>query len=263
VCGLLAFGAQTMTDADRAALAELSRVPERRLVECLLDAEDWAEYEFPDLAVASPTRTRLLDRFGQYGIWLACQLIREGVEDGDVLREELVARSGLIELRDVVLSHFGNRALLIKLQTALRKGRGETFAVRQSHDGPIRDAAEVAGGVLEALDTGVPAFEEFALLRHYYHDRDALGLRDGEAAELLRVTGEHGTALALRLGLDARALPGEMIPVAQRRLAHWRARGTEFGADRQTVTAARVLAGAYERMLYHAREAHRHLELDQ
>lgn len=262
VCGLLGCGAQTASDADLDAVEALSALAEDDLTDFLGDAESFAEVEDDALPVPPAMRAALVLKLGVYGIWLAARLMREGLTDRAALRQELLDRSGVGALRDLLISHFGRRALLIKVQSGVRKGRAEILPLRQrvSDSG---EAARAAGGVLEALESSEPAFEEFALLRSYYQDGDTLGLRNGEAEELLRVTGEFGTSLGPRLGLDERSLPGEMIPVAERRLVHWRKRGGRFGVDPRTESTARIMAGAYERMLIHAREAHRHLELDQ
>jgi hypothetical protein len=262
VCGLLAFGSHTLTAADLNALARLAAVPEELLTKRLRYAERFADREYDDLPVGPAERGPLVrHRLGQYGIWLSARLIRSGADES-TLRTELWRRSGMAAVNDLVTSHFGHRALLIKAATSLRKGRDAAFAARREATDGTAERALAAGGALEALELGEPAFEELALLRRYYQDRDALDLREREPDELLRVTGEHGTGLAARLGLDSRALPAELVGAAEERLAHWRRRQAEFGAHPRTVSTARVMCAAYQRFLYHAREARRHLELD-
>jgi hypothetical protein len=258
VAGLLAFGARTLTTGDLEALDALSRLAPERLAKHLRYAQRFATDE--NLPVPSAQRASLIGRrLGQYGIWLAAALMRDGVTDPAALGEELWRRSGVGDLRDLVVSHFGHRATLIKTQTGVRTALDAAFRSRAGVAGRF---ATAAGGALEEFTGGEPAFEEFALLRRYYQDRGSLGLVDGEGEELLRVTGEHGTTISARLGLDRCAPPDELVRAAQERLFYWEARRDAFGAHTQTIATARVLTGAYQRIFYHAREARRHLELE-
>lgn len=262
VCGLLGFGAQTVTDAELERLAELARLDPALVAKRLRYAERFATREYDDVAVGPADRAALLSRLGQYGIWGGVTAIRDGVTGHDAIRERLLDLSGVGTLRELIVSHFGHRALLIKSQNGVRKGRAEAQRARAEFAGGPEQAAFEAAAALEELECGEPAFEEFGLLRMYYRDAEALGLRDGEHEHLLEVTGEHGTTLGPRLGLPATAAPDAMVKAAERRLAHWRARGDELGADPRTVATARVMTSAYRRLLYHASEVRRHLELE-
>ena len=261
-CGLAAFGARTLTGDELDALGQLARMEPGLLAKRLGYADRFALREYEDVPVPAPMRRRLVThRLGQWGIWVATQLLRDGAGEA-ALREELWRRSGVAAAHDLIVSHFGHRALLIKTQTGLRRCLEEVFATRRRANGAAGSAAAAAGGTLEALELGQPAFEEFALLRRYYREHDALALRDGEGEELLRITGEHGTSIGRRLGLPDDGTVDEMVRLAEARLAYWQDRRDEFGADTSSMATARVLAGAYQRILYHAREARRHLELD-
>jgi hypothetical protein len=262
VCGLVAFGSQTLTGDELDALDALARMEPDLLKKRLRYAERFATSDYEDVPVPAELRWRLVvQRLGQWGIWLAAELLRDGASEQQ-LRDELWRRSGVAELRDLVVSHFGRRSLLIKAQTGLRKGLAEARHARQGQNGDVAAAAYAVGGELEQLELGQPAFGEFALLRRYYQERETLGLRDGEGEELLAITGEHGTSIGPRLGLGERATASEMVRATEERLAYWQDRHDEFGADTKTMATARVMTSAYQRILYHAREARRQLELD-
>lgn len=262
VCGLLAFGARTITAGELDALRNLAEVDGELLARRLGYATQFATKEYEELRTAPGERAALLARLGQYGIWLGARLLRDGTADEGSLREQLWQRSGVAGLRGLVISHFGHRALLIKTHTKLSAALHQCFLARHGPDDEARTAAAAASGALEALELSEAGFEEFALLRRYYKERDTLGLGEEEGRELLRVTGEDGTSIAHRLGLDERALPRELIAAADERLAYWEAARDAFGADTRTVATARVMVGVYQRIRFHAREASRHLELD-
>jgi hypothetical protein len=104
---------------------------------------------------------------------------------------------------------------------------------------------------------------ELRVLRDYYDGK--LSFTDSEVKQLLQVTGEYGTAYWQRLGIEEESRTtlerlDYALSVAQEALRHWRQRG-DRAADRETRAATQMLARSYERIIYHLREAGRHLEL--
>ena len=263
VCALLGFGARTLTDDEGENLIKLAGLTDERMAKLVRSAERFATRDYDDVPVPAAGRAVLLGRLGLYGVWLARDLLREAGDDLEAVRAELWRRSGMEALRSLVVSHFGHRALLIKLQSGLGRAGAVSFREGQRLDGEAARAADAAAGRLEALERSEHALEELGLLRRFYHDADGLELTEDEAEELLRITGEHGTNVAARLGLDRRATTGELRARAEDRLDHWRVRADGFGVAPTTIAASRVMTAAYERIVFHVREAHRHLELDQ
>ena len=71
------------------------------------------------LPVDAQTRAQLLDRFGMFGIRISIAVILSGVGDSVTLADELLERSGLVALRDVIDQQFAQRSELLKAHTAL------------------------------------------------------------------------------------------------------------------------------------------------
>ena len=65
------------------------------------------------------TRAALLERFGMFGIRISIAVLRAGVNDSVALADELLERSGLVALRDVIDQQFAQRSDLLKAHTAL------------------------------------------------------------------------------------------------------------------------------------------------
>jgi Dynamin family len=260
IAGLVGFGARTLQPEDIEALHGLAVVAPEVLARRLRDASGFAA---ADLAVPSDARRRLIEqRLGQFGIWLGTQLLRDGGTAEEV-REELWRRSGMAEVERLLRSHFGRRALLIKAQSGMRLALDASASAQRALQGDAVAAARTAGGALERWQGQEPAMGALELLRLYYRDPDALGLRNGESEELLRVTGERGTALALRLGEDESAEVSQLVARARCRLVHWRDVERGFGVTESTAVTARAMARVYEHLLHHAEAARRHLELDE
>ncbi|WP_433043232.1 dynamin family protein [Dactylosporangium sp. CS-033363] len=252
IASLVAAAAATFTEDELGDLIGLSTVDPSTLERRLRRGPFFATREYDDLPVPPQRRAALLRRFGQYGIWLAAGLVRDGARDAAELRAELTARSGLPGFRALLTGHFGNRAELIKLRGALDLAyrlRDRRAAALGPHE---RAVLLDACAPLLALDRDEHAFRELEVLRLYYDD--ALAFTPDDAADLLRVTGEHGTAPADRLGLPSPAAPPELLAAARARLGEWAARDLDPLYEGRTRRAVQVVRRSYERLVTTVRE---------
>ncbi|TVR74654.1 MAG: GTP-binding protein HSR1 [Sphaerobacteraceae bacterium] len=259
VCGLLAFGARTLDDSEFEALRELATASRDQLTTMMMSIRRLREQDFPEIPVSPERRAPLVDRLGAYGIWAACEELRQGANTREQLKQRLLERSGLPRLERVVLSHFGNRSFLIKLERSLAELSAACQLGRQSRAEHARQLGEEIAGEVERLKLQEHVFEELRLLSDFYDGKLTLG--PDEAQNLLEITGESGTTVGDRLGLGNRATLEEMEIEALRLLGHWRNRASDFATPRREAAAARVMERSYEHLLYHLREAKRHLQL--
>jgi GTPase Era involved in 16S rRNA processing len=261
VCGLLAWGAQTLTNEEYATLEQFACLPEERMSRLLNDARRFTQREYADVPVAPALREKVLDRLGKYGIWRAYHLLRSGTCDLPDLRQALLQESGLPALKHVVLSHFGNRAYLIKLQAALRPIEHACFWARQNTrlspaDREIFRRIDERFGQLRDDEHG---FKELEVLRNYYQGK--LPFTDEEVDQLLHATGEFGLSDRERLGLPAKdgdtlswADWQEIQQRAEAYAARWRRRAIDPGASRETMKAVEMLGDAYDLISTRAKE---------
>ncbi len=167
VAGLLAQAGVTLTEAEYRALAVLGAAPPEIVDALLLTADRFGRLEV-DVAVSPDERAALLARLGLFGVRLAIGLAHDGVvHDSTELARELVARSGVTELRRVLGSQFAARrdALkarsgLLALQAALRTPElaGDT-ALRMEMERVLAGAHEFQEmALLDALRRGVVTF---------------------------------------------------------------------------------------------------------
>jgi GTPase SAR1 family protein len=260
VSGFLALGARGLQADEFATLRKLAAMPDEAFERLARSVERFAGSERPEIPVAPAERRRALDRLGLYGVALARRLLRSGVSRHEELADELYARSGAPALTKLIVSHFGARAFLIKLDAGLRQLKTVCFRQRQRLAGADAQAAAEIAARLEAFESQEHAFAELRVLRDYYEGK--LNFSEQESEWLLQLTGESGASLGQRLGLaeGERATIAEMLPVAERQLRHWRRRAADFRpVTQQTLDAARTLSRSCENMIYHLREAQRHL----
>jgi hypothetical protein len=230
VATFVGLGAQVIDARDVAALRELAALGDDDLEPQLAGEERFVRGGDRD------QRERLLDALGLYGIWLATRLIRGGCTTQEQLTAELLRASGVQQLRELLVSHFGQRAFVIKLDTALRRALTACQQLRPDTHGDDRTVLSAVARQLERMRAEEPVFRRLRVLCDYYDG--TLALTDDEVSDLLRVTGEHGASLAQRLGVAVPAgdILDPAVERAEERLRHWRRRAT--GGGNGTMLAA-------------------------
>ncbi|WP_416061675.1 dynamin family protein [Rhodococcus indonesiensis] len=236
VAGLLALGARTLRQSEFAAFEALAQVPSQDLQVAMLSADRFAR---PDIAlpVDPGTRAHLVDRFGLFGIRMAVTLIVLGVRDSPTLAAELVARSGLDELRQVIDVQFGQRADQLKAHSALMSLER---VLRAHHDGPLLAS-------VQRLLADVHGFTELRLLGRLRSTR--VTLSEDDVLELQRLIGGFGIGPAQRLGLAPDATVAEIHAAGVAAVRTWRARAEHPLLDRFTANACSVAARSGEGIL--------------
>jgi hypothetical protein len=239
VSGLLALAGRTLRQADFVALRSLARLDRAELEAALLTADRFCRPELP-VPVSHTVRVQLLDRLGLFGIRLSIALVLAGVPDSATLADELVRRSGLVELERLVGVHFASRGARLKEASALRL----VDAVLRERDVPGTDPL---WGELERLQLAGHDLAELDLLARSRAPDGPLpaSLR----AEGERLLGAHGSDVAARLGLPADSSPAHLRTAAFEALARWRAAAADPAADRGTVDAVGVVIHSCEAML--------------
>jgi len=235
VAGLLAQTGRTLRQSEHAALTELTRAPRERLDADLLSADRFLRST--GAGPAADVRSRLLHRFGIYGIRLSTTLIRQGAASPSALAAELVARSGLHELQEVLHSRFGARRDLLKARSALLAVESVLRAGRDP-----RLAAEV-----ERILAGAHEFTELRLLGALRSGGVVLPPVAAEEAE--RLLGAAGGTAAVRLGLPDRASPGEQRHAAHAALERWQRHAVNPLYGRATADGCRVVVRSCEGIL--------------
>ena len=247
VCSKVAEAAASFPDGDFPALEELAAV--ENLDQFLRNVRRFAADEY--LPLTADRRRNLADLFHPYGIWLACGLIRDGVNDVAELRRGLEERSSLPELRRELTERFAGHSGLIKVARAVEAVRGLPASL--PHDVSDRDRHEVARAVeaITGLVNTEPAFAEFDVLRRHYAGE--LQLDEPVLTELERALGEHGVTVAARLGLPAGTGLEDLEQTALELLRWWSDGSVERGAGGRIV--GRVMKRRYEELYDRVRRA--------
>ncbi len=238
VSGLLALTARTLRQSEFVALEKLAGVDAAELAKAMLSVDRFVR-EDSLLPVGAATRAALLDRFGMFGIRISIAVLRAGISDSMALADELLERSGLIALRDVIDQQFAQRSDLLKAHTALVSLRAFVEA------NPLYATPYILADI-DPLLADTHAFEELRLLSQL-RSRETT-LNPDEMASLRRIIGESGTDSASRLGLGPQAAydgPRAAFAAAQR----WRRRADHPLNDPFTTRACRAAVRSAEAMI--------------
>ncbi|CQD04747.1 isoniazid inducible protein IniC [Mycobacterium lentiflavum] len=240
VSGLLALTARTLRQSEFIALQKLAAADKTELSKAMLSVDRFVRVESP-LPVDAATRAQLLDRFGMFGLRISLAVLATGVADAVGLADELLERSGLVALREVIDQQFAQRADMLKAHTALVSLRRFVEAF------PIVATPYVIADI-DPLLADTHAFEELRLLSQL--SSRPTSLNDEELASLRRIIGGSGTRPASRLGLDPensnpREGPRAAFAAAQR----WRRRAEHPLNDPFTTRACRAAVRSAEAMV--------------
>ncbi len=238
VAGLLALTARTLRQSEFVALEKLAGVDAGDLNKAMLSVDRFIR-EDSTLPVDAATRAQLLDRFGMFGIRMSIAVLRSGVADSDSLAEELLERSGLVELRDVIDQQFAQRSELLKAHTALLSLR------RLVQGNPIHATPRIVADI-DPLLADTHAFEELRILSQLRSRPTTLN--ESEMASLRRIIGGSGTDGASRLGLTA-DLPYDGPRAALAAAQRWRRRAEHPLNDPFTSRACHAAVRSAEAMV--------------
>lgn len=239
VAGLLAQSARTLRQPDFEALQALATLDRSGRERMMLSADRFRRSAGPE-GLTEAARASLLERFGLFGIRLAVVLIRSGFTEPTPLAHELVRRSGLDPLLELLERQFQSRAGVLKARTAL----AAVADLLHSHPRP---GTEHLAASLERLEAGDHEFRELRLLAAL---RTAgVELAPELAAEAERLVGGHGTGACLRLGLAPGTAPDVLAAEARRCLTRWRRIAENPLTARSAAEACRVVVRSCEGVL--------------
>ena len=197
VAGLLAETAETLTQWEYQALKQLADCKSSELDPFLLSADRFVEAK-PETPLTSLEREQLLGRFGLFGIRLSIALLRRNVaETSSELSDELVGRSGLLELQTILTTLFVDRSDVLKARSAL-------LAVeRMCNEDRTNEGGQQLLLAIEQIMAGAHPFNELSTMAAIRSGWVSGKPRD--LSDLERVLGASGTTPWQRLGLEESA----------------------------------------------------------
>lgn len=240
VAGLLAETATTLTEVEFARLRRVSELPPAQAEQLLLTADRFVQ-TMPELGMTSIEREALLARFGLFGLRLSGALLRHGTcGTATELARELIERSGLAQLREVLGSLFFERRDVLKSRSAL-------LALAEVTRVCARPGSDKVTGMVEEIIASAHPFNELRVLSSL-----RAGWVTGKpevVAELEQLIGGTGAAIHQRLRLPPDASGAELDAAADAALARWQRRAENPLTSAEMAVAARVAVRTCEGMI--------------
>lgn len=199
------------------------------------------------------TRKSIINRLDGYGLYEIVDNLRKGMSETEVL-DLLYEKTGMKKVNNLLTSHFGNRAFLIKTQYIFLHLKSVCAKLqRTSQNSALKEICKYVIDEIDHIETTEHVFQELKVLQNYYNSQFSFN-DESEYNEFLEITGEKGKHCEAKLGVPS-ALPVlELAAIAKEKNRLWNARANEFGVSRQYEQAAKTIARSYDILLYHLDE---------
>ncbi len=241
-----------ITDEVFDILLRLSLLDTSILMEFLMDAFMFInEPEDSDMTISCSDRKKVLDLFGQYGIYQITNALKKGITRS-YLADYLYELCGIEKAAHMIQSHFGNRAFLIKLDYVLK--RIHTIAIEKKHQNinnlqQFRVCERICEDI-EKLREEEQAFRELELLQLYYNGGITF-TDEKQELQFLELTGEYGSSCEYRLGFCKISSLKEMKKEAMKRSKYWNSIYQDWCTPDSLKKVASVLMRSCDILFYH------------
>ena len=220
---LMALSSSTLNESDLSKLIELVKEEKKILINKTKEISDCERNNnvVPDELQAIK---HLRDKFSLNGLFLLHEKLQANSElsinDLGVLLEKM---SGFKILSRTIRQHFGNRASLIKLYTALTDLLQE---LKKSNNNPI--ISKLYDELLNILDEELD-YKILKLLIDYYDGKlEDMIFEEEDKEEILHITGEYGESYLQRLNLSNAMDEYTLSQHITGKIKKWRHRKVEY-----------------------------------
>jgi len=240
VAGLLAQAGGNLRQSEYDLLSRLAQLPEddRNLLLASVD-----RFTAGDVVagVTSSDRSALVRRLGLYGVSFSMSLIASGeVEDASELARALVRHSGLVELRELLITQFAARTDVLKAWSALH-----ALERLMREEPPAADSK--LSFEIERVRTNAHLVSEIQLFTSLRSG--IIELTEAELPEAERLLGADGFSPWERLGLDPEAGSEDIEQAALDAIKRWQTRREHPLTSQDVRTAASRLVQTCEGIL--------------
>jgi len=243
-------GVEEISEEDFLILKRLSEIEHSRLQKLLKNARNFCEREYEGIPVAAVERNKIYEIFDLYGTYKAVEAIRAGMCRHE-LSEALFRHSGVWDVRNLLIEHFGSRAAIIKISYIIGRVKErchQMMASFMNYSDPLREVLKYILDEFQQFEENTRSFSELKTLQFYYNGE--LLLEQAEEEELLRLTGERGSSVEERLNCNGSSI-SEMTELALDKTNYWYGRANMRCGSRAYNEMASTLARSYEITYYH------------
>lgn len=220
VSSLLGLASSIITENDLENIKCLSTTELDILYE-MLSSPDLLVDEDYNVNLSIDERMSLYRKFGLYGIYILLGVIWNNPNCTlEVAKEELKEKSGFEKLLSTIITHFGDRAALIKSQNAIVSVIDVCKQALSCCNNDLE--LKVIEGITREITTTLLSIHEFQEWRYLSDIYENQNLYDEiEVNEFKALCGEYGGAVVERLQLSPEVSVSKMIEKIKDRALYW------------------------------------------
>lgn len=248
VSALVGLGSYCLSKEDITDIKKLSDLEDAIICE-MLSSPDFLMDESYNSGVNINRIKILYAKFGLYGIYHLIQAYRSEVNSIEDLKVILLTKSGFNRLLSTIISHFGERASLIKCQNSIRSIITLCERERNNFHTPeeIANISEISRKVISLL-LSLTEYTQWDYLSKIYSGE--ILIEDEIVDEFKRLCGEQGHSLWERLGLSNVSNLTEISEHINKRALYWQREYNLFSIiDPQRAGLYWVMIKSYNHLL--------------
>lgn len=243
---LMGLSSFIITDEDKVAFEQIAKLDDKSRTHLFCTLASFVE-ECDFIVLPKLRRKELVQKYGLYGIYVCVRAIQGNTEITlSELSQTLRMRSGFDVFIKIVVSHFGDRAQLLKAQ------RGVIQLLEAINKDRVNANSQEQLKVVNTIYTKITSIEndlhelkEWNLLLRIYENK--VTVDDDFMREFLVISGESGHSAINKLNVSEDTDISEMIAIAVERQNYWRSKyNAWFGLSPIKAEPYAVIAKSYE-----------------
>lgn len=243
---LMGLSSSIITYDDRLAFEQIAKLDDKCITRLFISPEFFVkEYDFIELSKRH--REELVLKYGLYGIYVCVRAIQgsTGITLSE-LSQILRRQSGFDAFIKLVISHFGDRAQLLKAQRgvvqlleAINKDRVNVQTQEQ-----LNIVNTIYSKVI-SIENDLHELKEWSLLLRIYENK--VSVDDEFMREFLLISGESGHSAISKLNMADNASILDMVAYAADRHKYWKSKfNAWYGLSPTKAEPYSVIAKSYE-----------------
>ncbi len=224
VSALMGLASYCVSEEDVSDFKTLASIDDSKSFTKLFFSVDFFVKPYDFVSVSTERREKLVLKYGLYGVFVCVKAIQQSYDISiRKLSQLLKDKSGFGAFVRLLVSHFGDRASLIKAQQGVVKLLDACNKDRQYADTTARQELlnDICTRVLK-IETELHELKEWSLLLSIYEGKTSVN--EEFMKEFRLICGENGHAAVKKLNVGDDANIDEMIRFAEERCRYWRAK---------------------------------------
>lgn len=250
ISALMGLASSIITIDDKASFEKIAKLDEKNITRLFISPEFFVQdYDFIELS--KTRREELVLKYGLYGIYVCMRAIQGNAEATLLdLSKALRIQSGFDTFIKLVVSHFGDRAQLLKAQRGVMKLleaiNKDRINANSQEDWNVVNT--VYSKVL-SIENDLHELKEYNLLLRIYENK--VEVDSDFMKDFLLISGEYGNSAINKLNVIKDTDISEMIAIAKEKQNYWKTKyNAWYGLSPTKAEPYAVIAKSYELLAY-------------